>query len=319
MVDISLMIEGQNGLTWTKWQKLVAEAEHLGFAGLFRSDHFINSQTPDRDSLEMIVSLTYLADRTQRMHFGPLVAPVSFREPVLLARQAAAIDDLSHGRMILGVGAGWQDREHDTFGYDLGDVPTRMHRLEEALKVITHLYQSDEPVTYEGRFFQLREAILLPRPQRQGGPPILIGGNGPKRTLPLAARYADIWNAVLILPATFRELSTQLDTLLIAEGRQPKDVRRTAMLGMAFGQHAEELERRLGPLRTDPELMTLSLEQAIEKITASQPMLVGNAEQIVAQIQTYAQAGVEEVMVQWTDYDDIDGLRAFAAGVLPQL
>src|SRR5947209_4097301 len=129
MVAISIMIEGQNGLNWSRWKRLVSEVEGLGFAGLFRSDHFINARPPDEDSLEMIVSLTYLADHTQRIHFGPLVAPFSVRNPMLLARQAAAVDDLSNGRMILGLGAGWQEREHSVFGFELGDTPTRMARF----------------------------------------------------------------------------------------------------------------------------------------------------------------------------------------------
>ena len=188
MIALSIMIEGQDGLTWPRWKRLVTEVESLGFAGLFRSDHFTNPQPPDKDSLEMIVSLAYLADHTQRIHFGPLVSPVSFRHPTLLARQAAALDDLSNGRMILGLGAGWQEREHSLFGHELGDIPTRMARYEEGLEVVTRLLHSDEPVTFEGKFFQLRGATLLPRPQRSGGPEILIGGNGVKRTLPLAAR-----------------------------------------------------------------------------------------------------------------------------------
>src|SRR6266700_5134798 len=218
MVAVSLMIEGQNGLTWHHWKNLVAEVEDLGFAGMFRSDHFTNANPPDLDSLETIVSLTYLADHTRRIHFGPLVSPFSFRNPMLLARQAAALDDLSNGRMILGVGAGWQEREHNLFGFELGNIATRMARLEEGLEVVTRLLNSDTPVTYEGRFFQLRGATLLPRPQRPGGPRILIGGNGIKRTLGLAARYANIWNATFLSPNAFKECSTLLDGLLTQAG-----------------------------------------------------------------------------------------------------
>src|SRR5215469_6643615 len=152
MIAISIQIEGQNGLTWPHWKQLVREVEDLGFAGLFRSDHFTNARPPDKDSLEMVVSLTYLADYTQRIHFGPLVAPLSFRDPTLLARQAAALDDLSGGRMVLGLGAGWNEREHTLFGHDLGDVATRMARFEEGLEVITRLLHSDEPVTFAGHF-----------------------------------------------------------------------------------------------------------------------------------------------------------------------
>lgn len=100
MIDLSLMIEGQHGLTWPHWQHMVREAEDLGFTGLFRSDHFTNARPPDKESLEMVVSLAYLADHSRRLHFGPLVAPLSFRQPTLLARQAAALDDLSGGPLM---------------------------------------------------------------------------------------------------------------------------------------------------------------------------------------------------------------------------
>ena len=319
MVDISLMIEGQDGLTWPRWKRLVEQAESLGFTGLFRSDHFTNANPPDKDSLEMIVSLTYLADHTQRIHFGPLVAPASLRHPTLLARQAAALDDLSGGRMILGVGAGWQEREHRLFGYRLGNMQTRMQRLEEALEVITRLLRSDEPVSFEGRFFRLDGATLLPRPQRPGGPPILIGGTGRRRTLPLVARYASVWNALYLTPDGFRELSSYLDTLLQASGRQPQEVRRTMMLTVFFGRDEAELDRRLAFRRDRPELANLPLAQVIERLVSQGRALVGNAEQIAAQIQAYGRAGVDELMLQWFDMEDSDGLHAFATSVLPRL
>lgn len=319
MVDISLMIEGQNGLTWPHWKQLVTEVEVLGFAGLFRSDHFTNARPPDKDSLEMIVSLAYLADHTRRIHFGPLVAPISFRNPALLARQAASLDDLSGGRMLLGLGAGWQEREHTLFGYELGSIPTRMARFEEGLEVITRLLRSDEPVSFEGRVFHLDDATLLPRPQRPGGPPILIGGNGTKRTLPLVARYASIWNAIGLSPEGFRERSARLDSLLSDVGRQPGEVRRTMMLTLLFERDPKKLDQRLVWRHKDPGLASLPLDKAIEKIVSSGRALVGNAEQILPQIQMYAQAGVDELMLQWLDLDDLDGLRAFATGVLPRL
>ena len=319
MVAISIQIEGQDGLTWPRWKKLVAEVEALGFAGLYRSDHFTNGRPPDKAALETIVSLTYLAGNTQRVHFGPLVAPLSFRHPALLARQAAALDDLSGGRMILGVGAGWQEREHQLFGFDLGDIPTRMARLEEGLEVITRLLKSDEPVTFEGRFFQLRGATLLPRPQRPGGPSILLGGNGVKRTLPLVARYADIWNVLSLTPEGFCERSALLDTLLKAAGREPAEVRRTMMLAMFFGRDMDEVDRRLSWRHDRSEFANKPLDEVIEAMRAEGWALVGTPSMIIEQIKSYAGAGVEELMLQWFDMDDIDGLRAFAESVLPRL
>jgi F420-dependent oxidoreductase-like protein len=307
------MIEGQDGLTWPRWKRIAAEVERLGFAGLFRSDHFTNSSPPDKDSLEMVVSLAYLASATERIHFGPLVAPVSFRNPALLARQAAAIDDLSGGRMILGLGAGWQDREHRLFGFDLGDVGTRMARLEEGLQVVTRLLRSEEPVTFEGRFFQLRGATLLPRPQRPGGPRILIGGNGPKRTLPLVARYADIWNAVFVSPDELRAKSATLDELLAGVGRKPADVRRTVMTTIYFGRDRAALEARLDQVRASaPEFAGKPYDEVIAAMRAEGNRIVGTPDMVAEQLAAYARAGADELMLQWLDQDDIEGLRALA-------
>lgn len=317
MVAISLMLEGQYGMTWCRWKKLVAEVEDLGFAGMFRSDHFTNARPPDLDSLEMIVSLTYLADHTQRIHFGPLVAPFSFRNPMLLVRQAVALDDLSGGRMILGIGAGWQEREHQLFGFELGDIATRMARFAEGLEVVTRLLKSDEAVTYEGRYYQLRGATLLPRPQRKGGSRILIGGNGPKRTLPLVARYADIWNGAFLAPDEFRERSAILDKLLSEAGRKPHDVRRTMMRGLYFGRNMNELDRRLRWRTDNPDYAGKSLQEVIDTMATRDHEIVGTADMVIEHIKTYEAAGVEELMLQWLDVDDLDGLRTFANSVLP--
>ncbi|MFB6253575.1 MAG: LLM class flavin-dependent oxidoreductase, partial [Halobacteriaceae archaeon] len=136
MPDIALMIEGQNGLTWDRWQRIGHTAEQLGFQGLFRSDHFTNPEGPMKDSLELWVSLTWLAANTEDIEFGPLVTPMSFRDPVFTARMGKDVDNLADGRLILGVGAGWQKREHDMFGYDLLDIPERFDRFEEGVEVI---------------------------------------------------------------------------------------------------------------------------------------------------------------------------------------
>lgn len=313
MIDLSIMLEGQMGLNWKHWQDWVRETEALGFAGLFRSDHFTNPEPPDLDSLEMIVSQTYLAANTNRIHFGPLVAPFSFRDPVFLARQAAAIDDLSGGRMLLGIGAGWQEREHHIFGYQLGDVATRMARFEEGLELVTRLLRSNDRVTFEGKFYQLRDALLLPRPQRPGGTQILIGGNGKKRTLPLVARYANVWNAVFISAPAFQERSVLLDSLLEKEGRQAGEVRRTLMMNLRYARDLQELEKNL---ESYPEVAEKPIEQAIKILNESGNTLIGLPEHIIEQLHVYARAGVEEIMLQWLDLDNHRGLQHFAKNVL---
>src|ERR671919_2654292 len=198
MLEIAIMIEGQNGLTWPRWQKIARLVEDAGFVGLFRSDHFTNSNPPDQESLELWTSLTWLADNTSRIEFGPLVTPFSFRHPVITAWTASAVDNLAGGRLRLGLGAGWEEREHETYGFDLLDTDRRFARFEEGLEVIIRLLRNEEPVSFDGEFYRLNDALLLPRSPRPGGTPVVIGGNGVRRTLPLAARYADEGNAVFL-------------------------------------------------------------------------------------------------------------------------
>jgi F420-dependent oxidoreductase-like protein len=320
MIEVSICVEGQTGLTWPLWRRWVTMAEPSGFSGLYRSDHFTMPDPPDEDSLECIVSLAYLADHSSRVRFGPLVAPLSFRDPVMLARQAVALDDLSGGRMVLGVGTGWIEREHSLFGYELGNLQTRFARLEEGLEVITRLLQSDEPVSYEGRFYRLREAVLLPRPQREGGPPILIGGSGSERTPELAASFADVWNGIFMGPDMFRERSAALDVLLSKRGRRPHDVKRTLASLCFFGHTEDALEQRVQLAReSDEDIAPLPLEEVLEALRTGGGAIAGSPEVAIEQIRAYEQAGVEELILEWFPADDVEGAEAFATDVLSRL
>lgn len=304
-MELAIMLEGQDGLNWPRWQRLAQATEDLGFAGLYRSDHYTNAAPPDKDSLELWVSLTWLASHTQRIEFGPLVSPVSFRHPTMTARIACAVDDLSGGRLRLGLGAGWQVREHTNYGWQLLDIPQRMARFAQGLEVITGLLKSEQPVNFSGHYFNVQDAIVLPRPQRAGGPPIVIGGNGLQRTLPLVARYADEWNGVYLTPAAYAERSTRLDTLLQAQGRPSHSVRRTLMTHLIFGRDEAQLQEKLQD-RDAPQLR-------------QQGRLVGTPAEIVDQLGRYAEVGVQRVMLQWLDQDDLNGLEALAQTVLPQI
>ena len=307
MLKIALMIEGQMGLNWTRWKRIATAVEEMGFAGLYRSDHYTNSEPPDMDSLELWVSLTWLASHTSTIEFGPLVSPVSFRNPTMTARMAGAVDDLSGGRLVLGLGAGWQEREHRNFGWQLGDVETRFARFEEGLTVITQLLQSDQPITYSGSYYKLNEAILLPRPQRRRGPTILIGGNGPKRTLPLAAKFADEWNGVFIPPDKYTATNALLNEMLSETDREPADVKRSLMTNLVFG-------------RTDQEVNNL-IKRGVFGITSKSELqehgiITGTANEVIDQLGEFAEAGAEKIMLQWLDIDAIDRLEAFAQDVL---
>lgn len=305
MLDVAIMIEGQDGINWTRWRRLVRAVEDLGFAGLYRSDHFTNPTGPNRDALELWSSLTWLAEHTSRIEFGPLVSPVSFRHPVITAWTAAAVDDLAGGRLRLGLGAGWQEREHITYGFDLLDTDRRFARFEEGLEVIIRLLRNEEPVSFDGEFYRLHDAALMPRSTITGGPPIVIGGNGPNRTLPLVARYANEWNAVFVPAKRFAELSIHLDELLRAAGRSPERVRRTLMTRVIFGRTDAEVSRKLGG-------------EPGERLRA-RGLIVGTPPEIVEQLGSLAEAGVQRVMMQWLEVDNIDSLETLARSILPQL
>jgi F420-dependent oxidoreductase-like protein len=297
------MIEGQNGLTWSHWQKLAYLAENAGFVGLFRSDHFTNGNPPEMDSLELWTSLTWLATNTSRIEFGPLVTPFSFRHPVHTARMASAVDDLSNGRLVLGLGAGWNEREHHLFGFDLLEPQARFDRFHEGLEVVTRLLQSNDPVTFEGQYYQLREAILLPRPQRPGGPPILIGGSG-KRTLSYVVQYASEWNCVMELPENFARLNQRLNGMLIEAGRKPESVRRSMMTGCVFGKDDATLNRKVDARgRTLMELQQRGI-------------IAGSLSAVTEQLQALEQAGLQRVMLQWLDLEDMESLEVLAKGIL---
>ncbi len=306
MVSIGLMIEGQSGLNWDTWRRILSTAEQLGYQSVFRSDHFTDPQPPDQASLETWVSLTYAATYTNRIELGTLVSPVTFRHPAILTRMASAVDDLSDGRVVLGMGAGWQEREHHAFGVPFYDFPTRYAMLKDALEIIVRLLLSDTPVSYTGKHFSLDNALMLPRPQRAGGPPILIGGNGVNKTLPLAAEYADEWNGVFISPETYRERTTKLNELLYEFGRASGEVKRSLMT-------------RATVARDDMDWRRIQYEtgKSPEELRMDGRAIAGTPSMIVDQIGAYVDAGVERFMLQWLDLDDIEGLEQMARYVLP--
>ncbi len=307
MPQIGIMIEGQDGLNWPRWQRILRTAEDCGYQCVFRSDHFTNPVGDDKDSLELWISLAYAASHTEAIEFGPLVAPVTFRHPSMNARYAAAIDDLSGGRLIFGLGAGWQDREHRKFGIAFHDFATRFRMLEEALEVSTRLLKSDAPSDYAGEHFQLADAILLPRPARAGGPPLLIGGNGPKKTLPLAAKFADEWNAVYVNVATYRERRALMERYLAEDGRTADDMKFSLMTRVIYRPTQAQLDAYLH-------------ESGIKAEAQPQgAMIIGTGAEVVEQIGALAEAGVERFMLQWMDLDDMANLELLSRDVLTQV
>jgi alkanesulfonate monooxygenase SsuD/methylene tetrahydromethanopterin reductase-like flavin-dependent oxidoreductase (luciferase family) len=189
------------------------------------------------------------------------------------------------------------EREHEEWGFDMLGLDARFQRFTEALEIVTRLLRDEGPVSFSGEFYELDGAELKPNPASQGALPIVIGGNGPRRTLPLAARFADEWNGVYLSPDGFKERNQLLDDLLRDEGRQPGDVRRTLMTRVIFGKNEDQVTERLAGENADD--------------LRGKGQIVGTAEQIPAQLRELEAAGVQGVMLQWVDdLDDIEGIEA---------
>lgn len=302
MPEVAIMVEGQHGLNWDRWKALVETVEDLGFAGLFRSDHFTNPDGPVEDALELWTSLTWAAANTEEIEIGPLVTPMSFRHPVFTARMGKDVDNLSGGRLVLGVGAGWQEREHEMFGFDLLAVPDRLDRLEEGVTVVDRLLTAEDPVDFDGEYYQLVGAQLRPEPHRPGGPRLLVGGNGWHRTIPIAAAYAEEWNGVFLDPSAYADHVDRLEACLEDQGRSRDAMRRSLMTQVVFGRDEAELEAQLDG-RDRAELR-------------DNGFVIGTPATVGERLDRFEAAGVDRVMLQWLALEDLDRLAALGDAVL---
>jgi alkanesulfonate monooxygenase SsuD/methylene tetrahydromethanopterin reductase-like flavin-dependent oxidoreductase (luciferase family) len=221
----------QQRLSWDEVVHRVRFAEDLGFDGAWGFDHFrpMYGEGPG-ETFEGMTTLAALAGLTSRIRLGLLVTGVTYRHPSVFAAQALTVDHASHGRLDLSLGAAWFDQEHTELGIPFPSTPERFDLLEDALEIVARLYTGDV-VSYEGRVVSLRDAQLRPLPVQQPHPPIWIGGAGPLRTLPLVARYADVWHT-WGTPNSLRETNDRLDELATDAGRDPSSIMRATSLSL---------------------------------------------------------------------------------------
>ena len=318
-MQLGVMIEGQEGLTWDRWRQIMTCVEALGFESLWRSDHFMSIVDANRDSLETWVALTLTAAETTRLRFGPLVCPITFRHPSLLARMAAAVDALSGGRLVLGVGAGWNDQEHRAFGLPFPPLQERMDRLEEGLEVITRLLR-DEPAQFAGRYYQLEGPNPRPKPVQRPRIPVLIGTTSERRMLRIVARYADEWDVPgTITPAAYRAKRERLAAYCRAINRDPREIRHCVSTAFLIGRNEREIRRRIKAMQQlMPHLASLDAS-GVRDALRKEEWLIGTPEQIVAALQALADEGVERVMLQHNDQTDFEALELIAREVMPAI
>jgi alkanesulfonate monooxygenase SsuD/methylene tetrahydromethanopterin reductase-like flavin-dependent oxidoreductase (luciferase family) len=295
------MIEGQEGLNWERWRGICLDADTLGFASLRRSDHLISlMNAPERDCIECWTSLALAAEWTKRIELGPMVTPMTFRFPGVLAKQAAAVDALAGGRLILGVGAGWNANEHQVFDIPFYTQRERFDRLETGIKKMREVWAGTNP-----------------KPARNPIP-LLIGGKGSKRTLPLVAREAAEWNHSTLDPDAFRDRVAVLEQCCREIGRDPKTIRRSVMTSYIIGRDRSELMERAAQVSAlIPALRGMTPDQVLEN--RKDLWFVGTPKEIAARMREISKLGVDLFMLQHFLLDDGDALRLLAEEVLPAI
>jgi len=281
--------EIEREVRWPEYRAIARAAEQVGFDSLWVGDHLLYrfSDGPARGPWEVWTALAGLAEATERIAIAPFVASTAFHAPPMLAKMAATVDEISAGRLVLGLGAGWNETEFRAFGFPFDE---RVSRFEEAFTIIRTLLR-DGAIDFDGRFYQARDCELLPRPARQGGPPLLIGSNGP-RMLRIALPHVDAWNSWFRATGNRPEgavpLTQLVDRVAREAGRDPAEIERTVAVHVRMPEGRGRLqggdrERPVEPLAGPPE----SIAEELRRYAA---MGIGHVQLVVDPI---TQASVE--------------------------
>ena len=308
---LCVFVEPQLGATYDDQLRVARHTEECGFEGFFRSDHFLTMGS--RDGLpgptDAWITLGALARETSRIRLGTLVSAATFRLPGPLAIIVAQVDEMSGGRIELGLGTGWYEAEHTAYGIPFPPLGERFERLTEQLEIITGLWSTPVGSTYDfhGTHYQLTDSPALPKPVQSPHPPVIVGGSGTRRTPALAARFAAEYNAAFPTVDAARERFDAVRLACEQVGRDADSVTYSAALMVCCGRTEAEVRRRAEALGRDPE--TLRQRGAI----------VGTPAEVVEQLRAYEKVGASRLFLQILDMSDLDHLDVIASEVAPSL
>lgn len=307
-MDLRIFTEPQQGASYSRLLSVARATEELGFDAFFRSDHYLKmggaSGLPG--PTDAWLTLAGLARETSRIRLGTLVTAMTFRLPGPLAISVAQVDEMSGGRVELGLGTGWYEDEHRAYGIPFPPLGERFDRFEEQLAAITGLWATPEGETFsmDGRFYGFTDSPALPKPVQSPRPPIIIGGGGARRTPGLAARYADEFNLPFAPVTFFAEQRDRVRAACDAVGRDPGTMRFSAALVVCCGADEREIAHRAGRIGREPTELR-------------ENGAAGTPDEVIATLRTYADAGASRIYLQVLDLDDLDHLSLLADAVLP--
>jgi F420-dependent oxidoreductase-like protein len=315
-VDVYLMIEGQEGVTWEQWVGLARACEDHGLHGLFRSDHYLSFDDPrERGALDAWTTLAALAAVTERIRLGTMVSPVTFRHPSVLAKSVVTVDHVSGGRVELAIGAGWFEREHRAFGFPFPADGERIALLSEQVEIVHRLWdRHGEEVSFEGSHYQLDSCPSMPKPVQDPHPPLILGGGAGPRAAALAARWADEYNVTSSSPEEAASARERLSAACEAIGRDPETLRLSLMTHVVVGRDRQELEARARALIAR-EGESHDPAEAIERWSVDG--LAGTVDQVLERLGRYADAGVNRIMLQHLVHEDLETVELIGTELVP--
>jgi F420-dependent oxidoreductase-like protein len=309
MMRLCLMIEGQEGVTWDDWVRLARLTEETGLEGLFRSDHYTAIIRPDADAHDAWATLAGLAAVTERIRLGTLVSPATFRHPSVLARMAVTVDHISGGRVEVGMGSGWYEREHRAHGFDFPSGKERFELFAEQVEVVVRSW-TQERFEHDGSAYRLAEQRALPRPVQQPHPPLVLGGTVKPRFAALAARFATEVNTLGAPNDELRARKAVLDRACAEAGRDPETLAYSVMTACFVGETASDVRDRVarflevaGPAGADPEAFVAERRGR---------WVVGTVDEVATRLDELAGVGITRVLLQHLNHDDDDHVRLAA-------
>ena len=315
MMRVCLMIEGQDGVTWDDWVRLAQVTEEHGLEGLFRSDHYTAIIRPDADAHDAWATLAGLAAITSRIRLGTMVSPVTFRHPSVLARMAVTVDHISGGRVEVGMGSGWYEREHDAHGFAFLDGKERFELFAEQVEVVVRSW-TEERFDHDGPAYRLGGQRALPRPVQRPHPPLVLGGTVKRRFAALAARYATEVNTLGAPNEELRERKAALDRACAEIGRDPATLGYSVMTSCFLGETSADVLDRVGRFQSIRGVDTDA--EAVVRDRRDR-WLVGTVDEIAERIEELRALGVTRVFLQHLNHDDDAMVALVGDRLLPLL